>query len=48
LSICYRKAVTTYRVVDFASEIFDPDAGRWVAHHRLYMIHPLRNQGEAL
>jgi hypothetical protein len=38
----------SYRVVDFASEMFDPDASKLIAHDRLYMIHPLRNEGEAL
>ena len=40
--------VTSYRVVDSWSESDDPDAGKWVAHDRLYMIHPLRQRGEAL
>jgi hypothetical protein len=29
-----------YRVVDFASEMFDPEAGRWLDHDQVYMIHP--------
>ncbi len=28
-----------YRVVDFASEMFDPEAGRWLDHDQVYMIH---------
>ena len=40
--------VTRYRVVDSWSESNDPDAGKWVGHDRLYMIHPHRNVGEAL
>ncbi len=39
---------TRYRVVDAWSESDDPDAGKWVGHDRLYMIHPLRSVGEAL
>ena len=31
-----------------ASESNDPDAGKWIADDKLYMIHPLRNEGEAL
>jgi hypothetical protein len=40
--------VTRYRVVDSWSESNDPDAGTWVAHDRLYMIHRLCQRGEAL
>ena len=39
---------TMYRVVDFASEMFDGDAGKWIADENLFMIHPLRSKGEAL
>jgi len=39
---------TMYRVVDLASEMFDTDAGKWIAEDKLYMIHPLRSVGEAL
>jgi hypothetical protein len=39
---------TMYRVVDLASELFDADAGKWIADQKLYMTHPLRNVGEAL
>jgi hypothetical protein len=31
---------TMYRVVHFASEMFDADAGKWIAGEKLYMIHP--------
>jgi len=44
LTRCYRNPVTSYRVVDSWSESDDPHAGRWVAHDRLYMIHPLRQR----
>ncbi len=30
---------TMYRVVDFASEMFDPEPGRWLDHDQVYMIH---------
>lgn len=40
--------VSSYRVVDSWSESYDPDAGKWVSHDRLYMIHPLGQRGEAL
>jgi hypothetical protein len=39
---------TMYRVFDLASELFDADAGKWIADQKLYMTHPLRNVGEAL
>ncbi|MFI5455999.1 MAG: hypothetical protein ACHRXM_11170 [Isosphaerales bacterium] len=45
---CYRIPVTSYRLVDAWSESNDPDAGKWVAHDRLYMIHPLRQRWAAL
>jgi hypothetical protein len=38
----------SYRVVDHASEMFDPDAGKWVTEDKRFMINPLRNTGEAL
>jgi hypothetical protein len=31
---------TMYRVVAFESEMFDADAGKWIAGEKLYMIHP--------
>jgi hypothetical protein len=37
-----------YRVLDFWSESDDPDAGKWVGHDRLYMIHPLSRRGQGL
>jgi hypothetical protein len=40
--------VVRYRVVDAWSESEDPDAGKWVGHDWLYMIHAFRNEGEAL
>jgi len=40
--------VTRYRVVDSWSVSNDPDAGTWVGHDRLYMIHPPRQRGAAL
>ena len=45
-AVCPLSGVTRYRVVDAWSESRDPDASRWVGHDRLYMIHPLRDQGE--
>ena len=39
---------TMYRVVDFASEMFDADAGKWIAHGKLFFFHSPRNEGEAL
>jgi hypothetical protein len=40
--------VMRYRVVDNWSESDDPEAGKWIGHDRLYMIHPQRQLGEAL
>jgi hypothetical protein len=40
--------VMRYRVVDNWSESDDPDAGKWVGHDRLYMIHPLSRRGQGL
>jgi hypothetical protein len=37
-----------YRVVDFWRESFDPDAGCWIPHSRIYSISSLRREGEAL
>jgi hypothetical protein len=31
--------VMRYRVVDAATEMFDPDAGRWIGHDKLFMFH---------
>jgi hypothetical protein len=41
LNRCDRNPVKSYPVVDSWSESRDADAGNWVAHDRLYMIHPL-------
>jgi hypothetical protein len=30
--------LTSYRVVDFWSESYDPDAGKWITHSRLFMF----------
>jgi hypothetical protein len=27
-----------YRVVDLASEMFEPDTGKWIAHDKLFHI----------
>ena len=35
--------LTRYRVVNFWSESFDSDAGKWIAHARLFTFHPRRN-----
>jgi hypothetical protein len=35
--------LTMYLVVDFWSESYDPDAGKWIAHARLFMFHTRRN-----
>ena len=35
--------LTRYRVVNFWSESFDSDAGKWIAHARLFMFHTRRN-----
>jgi hypothetical protein len=40
--------VMSYRVVANWSESDDPEAGKWVGHDRLYMIHRLSRRGEAL
>jgi hypothetical protein len=37
-----------YRVVDSWRESFEPDAGWWIPHGRLYSISSLRHEGEAL
>jgi len=44
----YRIPVTGDRVVDSWSEFDEPDVGKWVAHDRLYMIHPHRQRWAAL
>jgi hypothetical protein len=40
--------ITRCRIVDYWSEVDDPDAGRWIGHDRLHGIYPLRSRGEAL